>query len=43
MKKGEIIDRTKEKHITNEGYTVEIIEYFSAKNCTIRFGNGTKE
>lgn len=30
-------DRTGEKFITNEGYEVEIIEYKSAKDCTIRF------
>ena len=40
MKKGDVIDRIGENHITNEGYTVEIIECCSSKNCTIRFGNG---
>lgn len=29
-----------EKHITNEGYEIEIIESFSYKNNTIRFQNG---
>jgi hypothetical protein len=30
-------NRVGEKHITNEGYEIEIIEYFGAKNCTIKF------
>ncbi len=34
-------DRVGEKHITNEGYNIEIIEYFGALNCTIQFDNGT--
>lgn len=34
---GKYVDRTGEKYITNEGYTVEIIEYFNAHNCTIQF------
>lgn len=33
-------DRTGEKHITNQGYEVEIIEYFNSLNCTILFSNG---
>lgn len=33
-------DRTGEKHITNQGYEIEIIEYFGIKNCTIKFSNG---
>lgn len=33
-------NRTGEKHITNEGYGVEIIEYFGALNCTIQFEDG---
>ena len=37
---GSFVDRTGEKHITNEGYEVEIIEYFNFYNCTIRFNNG---
>ena len=34
------LDRIGEKHITNEGYEVEIIEYFSYNNCTIKFTDG---
>lgn len=35
-------DRTGEKFITNEGYEVEITEYFRNDNCTIKFiYNGT--
>ena len=30
-------NRVGEKYITNEGCEVEIIEYFSATNCTVRF------
>lgn len=37
MKKGEIKNRVGEKFITNEGYEIEIVEYFCAINCTIRF------
>lgn len=33
-------NRLGEKHITNEGYEVEIIEYFNCKNCTVIFENG---
>jgi hypothetical protein len=33
-------NRTGEKYITNEGYEVEIIEYFSAKNITIQYEDG---
>lgn len=32
-----IVDRVGEKYITNEGYEVEIIEYFRCNNCTIIF------
>ena len=32
-------DRTGEKHFSNQGYEVEIIKYFSATNCTIRFND----
>lgn len=32
-------NRIGEKHITNEGYTIEIIECFGNKNCTIQFEN----
>jgi len=38
MKK--ISNKTGEKHITKEGYEIEIIEYFNYCNCTIRFKNG---
>ncbi len=33
-------DRTGEKHITNQGYEIEIIECFGKDNCTIRFPDG---
>ena len=33
------LDRTGEKYITNEGYEVEIIEYFNKNNCTILFND----
>lgn len=33
-------NRIGEKHITNEGYTIEIIGCFSAINITIQFNNG---
>lgn len=33
-------NRVGEKHITKEGYIVEIIEYFGRKDCTIQFENG---
>ena len=36
-----IVDRVGEKYITNEGYEIEIIEYFGANNCTIKFNDGT--
>lgn len=32
--------RIGERWLTNEGYWVEIIEYFTALNCTIRFDDG---
>ncbi len=35
------IDRRGEKHISNEGEPVVIIEYFNAYNCTIQFEDGT--
>lgn len=35
-----IIDRTGEVHTTNEGYEVEIIEYITNKDCSIRFNCG---
>jgi hypothetical protein len=31
------LDRVGEKNITNEGYTVEIVEYFGKENCTVKF------
>lgn len=34
-------DRTGEKYTTNEGYEVEIIEYFSACDITIEYQDGT--
>ena len=34
-------NRVGEKHITNEGYTIEIVEYFNWRNCTVRFNDGT--
>lgn len=34
-------DKKGEKFITNEGYEVEIIEYFGSRNSTIRFEDGT--
>jgi hypothetical protein len=33
-------NRLGEKHVTNEGYEVEIIEYINSANCTIIFNNG---
>lgn len=33
-------NRTGEKHLTKEGYTIEIIEYFRAINCTLQFEDG---
>ena len=33
-------DRTGEKHITNEGYEVEVIKYSNTSNCTIKFEDG---
>lgn len=39
-KHSSFIDRTGEKHITNEGYPVEIITYRSKKDCDIKFENG---
>ena len=34
------IDRTGEKHITNEGFLIEIIECVNSKNITVRFEDG---
>lgn len=36
------IDRTGTKYITTEGYEIEIIEYFSCRNCTIRFNDSSQ-
>jgi hypothetical protein len=36
----ENLNRVGEKHITNENYTVEIIEYFNYANCKIQFESG---
>ena len=33
-------DRVGEKWVTNEGYEVEIVEYFGNKNCTVKFEDG---
>jgi hypothetical protein len=35
------IDHIGEKFISVEGYTIEVIEYFKYRNCTIRFDDGT--
>ncbi len=35
-----LTDKVGEKHITNEGYEIEIIEYFNSNNCTIQFEDG---
>ena len=34
------IDRIGEKHITLQGYEVEIVEYFNRLNCTVKFEDG---
>ena len=34
------LNRVGEKHITNEGYEIEIIKYVNSNNCTIMFENG---
>ena len=31
-------NRVGEIHISSEGYEVEVVEYFNAKNCTIKIG-----
>jgi hypothetical protein len=38
--KFEFKDRVGEVYITNQGYEIKIIEYFSCHNCTIQFNNG---
>jgi hypothetical protein len=35
-------DRIGEKFITNQGYEVEIIEYFNNRKCTLLFNDGNK-
>lgn len=35
------INRVGEKNITNEGYVIEIIEYFNPTNITVKFNNST--
>ncbi len=35
------LNRCGEKYVTNEGYTIEIVEYFWANNCTVKFEDGT--
>lgn len=37
---GKFTDRTGEKHLTQEGYQIEIIEYFGVFNCTVIFEDG---
>lgn len=34
-------NRVGKKYITNVGYEIEIIEYFNAKNSTIKFNDNT--
>ena len=34
------LDRTGEIHITNEGYSIEIIIHNNKRDCTIKFQNG---
>ena len=34
-------DKTGEKHITNEGYEIQIIEYLGTYKCNIQFKDGT--
>ena len=41
-KKGEIKNRVGEKYITNEGYEIEIIDYFNSYNSTILFNDERK-
>jgi hypothetical protein len=38
-KKGDFKNRSGEKYTTNEGYEVEIIEYFGYDDCTLQFKN----
>ena len=41
-KKGGIKNRVGEKYITNEGYEIEIIDYFNSYNSTILFNDERK-
>lgn len=34
-------NRTGEKYLTTEGYTIEIVKYLDCENCTIQFEDGT--
>ena len=34
------VNYTGEKHITNEGFEVEIIKHINSHNCTVKFSNG---
>lgn len=38
---GSFIDRTGEKHITNEGHGIEILKYHSSVHCNVIFKDGT--
>lgn len=33
-------NRVGEKYITNDGFEIEIIEYFNSRNCTVKFEDG---
>ena len=37
---GKLKNRVGEKHTTNEGYEVEVVEYFKWNDCTIKFLDG---
>lgn len=39
--KGSFIDRTGEKHLSNEGHWIIILKYDGFKNCTVQFEDGT--
>lgn len=43
-KKGQILhkNRVGEKYVTNQGYEIEIIEYFKSSNCTVKFEDNNK-
>jgi hypothetical protein len=43
LRKGAVakpVNRVGEKHITNQGYEIEIIEYFNSGNCTVTYPDG---